>query len=102
MMLRRSAALLSLCSIILLGDSAFAQQNLFNVPNGEITKPGHFFTQQQFNLTRSALQSNSTLDYGLGDGWEAGLNLFFLNFSNASPTEILTNVSEDLLPAEPL
>ena len=57
-----------------------AQQNLFNVPSADITGPGQFFFQQQFNfLIASSATSNTTLDYGLGHGLEVGLNLFNLD-----------------------
>lgn len=56
---------------------ANAQQNLFNVPSADITEEGAFFFQQQFNLfTATGLTSNSTLDYGLGEQFEVGVNLF--------------------------
>lgn len=51
-----------------------AQQNLFNVPSGQITQPGALFVQQQLNLSRPVGTSNTTLDVGLGHGWEAGVN----------------------------
>jgi len=52
-----------------------AQQNLFNVPSSEITEKGEFFFQEQLNLGRTGI-SNTTFDYGLGHGFEVGLNLF--------------------------
>ena len=52
-----------------------AQQNLFNVPSGHITTPDELFFQQQLNIN-SVLQTSITLDYGLGHGWEVGVNLF--------------------------
>ena len=53
---------------------ARAQQNLFNVPSGQITRPGEVFAQQQFNLSYPIGTSNTTLDVGLGRGWEVGVN----------------------------
>ena len=53
-----------------------AQQNLFNVPSVEITSKDKFFYQQQFNFGLSAGNSNTTLDYGLGNNFEIGINLF--------------------------
>lgn len=61
------------CSV----QAASAQQNLFNVPSAEITPSEKVFFQQQFNATRS-IQSNSTICYGLGNGFETGLNVFDL------------------------
>ena len=54
-----------------------AQQNLFNVPSADITEKDQFFFQQQFNVFIGPLgTSNTTLDYGLGNGLEVGINLF--------------------------
>lgn len=55
-----------------------AQQNLFNVPSGVITESGHLFFQEQLNLGREAGTSSTTIDYGLGHGWEVGCNLLGL------------------------
>lgn len=56
----------------------FSQQNLFNVPSAEITKQKQVFVQQQFNFL-STTTSNTTIDYGLGNNWEIGINLFNLD-----------------------
>lgn len=56
--------------------SVLAQQSLFNTPSVEATNPGHFFFQQQFNFLIHDGVSNTTLDYGLGNGWSAGLSLY--------------------------
>jgi hypothetical protein len=55
--------------------SGFAQQNLFNVPSSEITQPGKVFVQQQFNFGGVGT-SNTTIDYGLGNNLEVGINVF--------------------------
>lgn len=60
--------------MVFLCPSVWAQQNLFNVPSAEITEKGAHFFQQQFNIS-SHFVSNSTFDYGFGDGFEAGVNL---------------------------
>lgn len=52
-----------------------AQQSLFNVPSSDITEKDHWFFQEQLNLSSSGI-SNTTVDYGLGNKWEVGLNLF--------------------------
>lgn len=56
------------------------QQNLFNVPSSDITEKHKVFFQQQFNLTTAAGNCNTTVDYGLGKGFEVGVNLFNLDF----------------------
>lgn len=53
----------------------FAQQNLFNIPSGDITQNGKFFYQHQFNIYERMLESKGHLVYGLGKGWDVGLNL---------------------------
>ncbi|MCX7089535.1 MAG: hypothetical protein NTV00_15970 [Methylococcales bacterium] len=62
---------------LFMGNSHYcvAQQNLFNVPSAEITQQKQVFIQQQFNVL-STTTSNTTIDYGLGDNWEIGINLF--------------------------
>jgi hypothetical protein len=64
----------------------FAQQNLFNVPSGEITTAGGFFFQQQFNFSNAGT-SSTTLDFGLPDDWELGLN--FLDFQYYGHSQLL-------------
>ncbi len=77
---------------------ALAQQNLFNVPSGEITHEGNFFFQQQFNFSTNG-QSNTTLEYGLGHGWEVGLNVFDVSIykTHALPPIGRHQVNPDLL-----
>ena len=65
---------------ILISSQAQAQQNLFNVPSGEITSPGEIFFQEQFNFARPAGSSNTTFDFGLGNGWEVGVNMLDVLF----------------------
>lgn len=59
--------------------SSFAQQNFFNVPSSDITQHKKSFFQQQINAVDGALQFNSTYNYGLGKGFEIGVN--YLGFS---------------------
>jgi hypothetical protein len=53
-----------------------SQQNLFNVPSADITGKNKIFFQQQFNFASLQGSSNTTLDYGLGDNLEVGINVF--------------------------
>lgn len=62
--------------IIQLPELGWAQQNLFNVPSTDITLDGQFFFQQQFNIGALVGSSNITIDYGLGNNWEVGINIF--------------------------
>lgn len=74
-MTRRKVYLKSLFILLLTSVFAFAQQNLFNVPSGDITNDGKFFYQHQFNLYPQKLESKAHLVYGLGSGWDVGMNL---------------------------
>ena len=51
-----------------------AQQNFINVPSGEVTQARKFFVQEQLNFNE-IIQSNTTVDYGLGHGFEIGINI---------------------------
>ncbi len=64
-----------------------AQQNLFNVPSGIITGRGELFFQQQFNMGKLTRTSNTSVAVGLGDGWEAGLNLLDLYMYDQSAAQ---------------
>ncbi len=62
--------------LLLVVDGLHAQQNLFNIPSGDIAKKGKLFYQHQLNLySWSELASKSHLVVGLGNGWDTGLNL---------------------------
>lgn len=60
---------------------AFAEQNLFNVPSSEITKPGHVFFQEQINYANELAQTNSTFCYGLENDFEVGIDILNLDVS---------------------
>ncbi|MBO0937290.1 hypothetical protein J2I47_12100 [Fibrella sp. HMF5335] len=70
-MVRCQVVLLLLLSPIL----AFAQQNLFNIPSGDITPKSKVFYQHQINLYTSRFESKGHFVYGLGNGWDAGVNV---------------------------
>jgi len=66
-----------------------AQQNFFNVPSSDITPAKKIFFQQQINFIPSALQSGTTLCYGLGKNYEVGINFIGLTYeyeTNFFPT----------------
>lgn len=52
-----------------------AQQNLFNIPSGDITPKNKVFYQHQINLYSDRFESKGHFVYGLGRGWDAGVNL---------------------------
>jgi hypothetical protein len=52
-----------------------AQQNLFNIPSGDITPKGKLFYQHQINTYHNKFESKGHFVYGLGKGWDVGANL---------------------------
>ncbi len=80
--------------------NAIAQQNFINVPSSEVTTAKKVFFQQQINFNE-LIQSNTTIDYGLGKGFEVGLNILGLNFSEKK-VSFLHNDSSDVDPYNPL
>ena len=51
------------------------QQNLFNIPSGDITHEKKIFYQHQFNVYSDKLESKAHFVYGLKNGWDIGLNV---------------------------
>jgi hypothetical protein len=78
----------------------WSQQNLINVPAAEATEKNKIFFQQQFNFNE-LVQSNTTFDYGLGKGFELGVNVLGLNFSEKRRS-FLQNDTSDVDPYNPL
>lgn len=75
----------------------FAQQSLFNVPSVDTTEKDKIFFQEQINFSPTGV-ANTTLDYGLGNGWEIGLSFFNLDFYSLKHTwnnaSLLLNVQQ--------
>ena len=67
--------------VIISFSTTIAQQNLFNITSGDITNENKFFYQHQFNLYTTSFESKAHLVYGLGKGWDAGINLVGKSFS---------------------
>lgn len=55
--------------------ASFGQQNLFNIPSGDITIGKKVFYQHQLNIYSDKLESKAHFVYGLGKGWDVGVNL---------------------------
>ena len=85
---------------LLNGVFLFSQQNFINVPSSEVTKKHKLFFQQQVNVNEQ-IQSNTTLDFGLGKGFEIGANVLGLNFST-NKNSFIKNDSSDKDPYNPL
>jgi hypothetical protein len=81
-------------------NKVIAQQNFVNVPSCEQTPENKCFFQQQMNINRNQIQSNSTFDYGLGKGFELGINLFGINYLKEKG-RLETNNQPDNGPLEP-
>lgn len=74
-----------------------AQQNLFNVPSGRITPPEEVFFQQQFNFLRDGA-SNTTIEFGIAEELEAGLNVLDVPlYLGGGIAELDSNNTADLL-----
>lgn len=106
---RRSltACLLLAASLLLLlitANPAQAQQNLFNIPAGDLTPQGKVFFQHQTNLYgRGYLESKNHFVYGLGRGWEAGVNVVNLQMNFRRRGDWLgTNRIDPRIPLAPL
>ena len=71
--------------------TAQAQQNLFNIPSGDITPSGKVFYQHQINLYNDRFESKGHFVYGLGKGWDAGLNVVGKGFVFKPQWELIHN-----------
>jgi hypothetical protein len=80
---------------LLVGFNALPQQNLFNIPSGDVTAKGKFFYQHQLNLYRNKVESKAHFVYGLGQGWDAGINLVGKGFYFSPEWRALYNSNKD-------
>lgn len=78
----------------------YSQQNFINVPSSEATAEHKLFFQQQVNFNE-LIQANTTLDFGLGKGFEIGANVLGLNFSDKNRS-FIQNDTNDKDPFNPL
>jgi hypothetical protein len=80
-----------------------AQQNLFNIPSGDITPNEKFFYQHQFNFYKvDELESKSHVVYGLGRGWDMGINFVDLPLRLNDNSIISYNSNTSRKPLYPL
>jgi hypothetical protein len=80
-----------------------AQQNLFNIPSGDITPKGEFFYQHQLNFySLNELESKSHIVYGVGKGWDLGLNFVDLPLKLGQSQIISFNDNSNRKPLYPL
>lgn len=78
-----------------------AQQNYFNVPSSELTPAAKPFVQQQFEIDGRQIRSMTTVTYGIGRSWEAGINLNNLSYL-VQQHQFLKNDTSVQLPYAPL
>ena len=86
----KNISIIVILNIIFLQQS-FSQQNLFNIPSCDSTNKHKLFYQHQLNLYKYKLESKIHLVYGLGKGWDAGLNLVGKGFYFSPDWRMLHN-----------
>ena len=102
---RRPLRLILLLLLLgLLPRAAQAQQNLFNIPAGDLTPRGKVFYQHQTNVYGPRdLESKNHFVYGLGRGWEAGLNVVNIKMDFRNRGDVfLVNRHDPSRPLKPL
>lgn len=95
--------ILAILFMLLLSIAGRGQQNLFNIPSGDINPKGEFFYQHQLNFYAwNDFETKSHLVYGLGKGWDAGLNFVDLPLRLNTATVIAFNDNSNRKPLYPL
>lgn len=80
------------CTLCLAGAQVQAQQNLVNVPSGDITPKNKWFFQQQINFANiQTFTSKTHFVWGLGKGWEVGANLLNMSFNTTARPVLRTS-----------
>lgn len=79
-----------------------AQQNLFNIPSGDITPHKKVFFQQQINVNGlNNYSSKSHFVYGLGKNWDVGINLVNMYFDFSQSKKFITSTPFNSKPPYP-
>jgi len=81
-----------------------AQQTLFNVPSAAVTERKHVFFQKQVNFYSDNVSFSLTSSYGLGLGWEIGVNCYDATISTdyRSKARLYINNTSYSAPDAPL
>ncbi|MFQ3598125.1 MAG: hypothetical protein SNJ55_07485 [Chloroherpetonaceae bacterium] len=80
-----------------------AQQNLFNIPSGDITPTGKWFYQHQLNFYEvDDLETKSHFVYGIAEGWDVGINFIDLPLRLSGERLISYNADSRRKPLYPL
>lgn len=81
----------------------YAQQNLFNIPSGDVTVKNKFFYQHQLNFYKSnQFETKSHIVYGLGRNWDVGLNFIDLPLRTGGGRLLSYNDNSNRKPLYPL
>lgn len=86
--------------LLSLSVNCFAQLTFFNVSSSDITDMRRISVQQQLEI-QDQIESSTTLTYGLGKGWEVGLNLINLDYGIKSK-QLETNDTTTVIPYAPV
>ncbi len=90
--------------LMLAGGRLIAQQNLFNIPAGDLTPKNKYFFQHQTNAYGlQQYESKNHFVYGVGGGFEVGLNVVNLKMDFRSRNgEVAMLPAKRLEPMRPL
>jgi hypothetical protein len=87
---------LLLCFFLQFTSWGWGQQNLFNIPSGDITPKNKWFFQQQINFYQPwELEVKNHFVYGLGGDFEVGVNVINLPFNFKSKPMMPFNLNPD-------
>jgi hypothetical protein len=86
--------------ILLSAQPLLAQQTYFNVPSSDVVDKNKLAVQQQFNI-ESSYHSATTINYGLGNEFEVGVNLYNLIY-DPDQRQLSRNDSSTQMPYGPL
>ena len=73
--------------------NALGQQSFFDVINSEMTPHKKVLAQWQVSLARQQIGNQLTFDYGLGRGWEIGLNINQLTYETKTARFLLNDTA---------
>jgi len=73
--MKKTNKFIVVATMLLYSHVSFTQQNLFNIPSADSTPKDKFFYQHQINFySTNELETKSHLVYGIGKGWDIGVN----------------------------
>ena len=84
-------------ALLLTASTANAQLTIFNIPESKAVPNGKLYFQEQLNIHKKTI-SETTLTYGLGRGWEIGVNAFDVTLHTGDNERLIRLEEEN--PAE--